>query len=572
VPVRTVEDLVGRPRFLAAAAALAAAALVLAGCPGGSGTGDGGGSESAASATENDVNPVDRADLAEGGDLRWPLDQLPPNFNYNHLDGQVLANAQVVFALMPRPFTFTGNGTPSVNEDYFESIELTSEDPQVVTYAIEPDAVWSDGTPITVADLAAQWRALNGSDPAYRISVGTGYEDIASVEQGEDDKQAVVTFAHRYTDWQALFDPLYPASTNSDPDVFNTGWISEPQVTAGPFRLQDIDSTAQTITLERNPEWWGDPPVLDRIIYRVLAPDAQVDALVNGEIDFINVGPDVNKLRRAQDTEGIEIRRARGPNFRVITLNGTSPVLSDVDVRQALAKAIDRQAIADALIGPLGGDPAKMDNHIFVPGQQGYQDNAGALSERDVQAANAQLDRAGWTRQGDGTRTKGGQELVVRFVIPSAVAVGTQEAQLVQGMLDDVGARTDIQTVPAGDFFDSYIFPGDFDMTVFSSYGTPFPISGAASFYKQPEGDEIEQNYARVGTPEIDDLFAQAIQELDPDKARETANRIDALIWEEVHSLPLYQRPDVVAATDALANYGALAFASVRYQDIGFTE
>jgi peptide/nickel transport system substrate-binding protein len=157
-------------------------------------------------------------------------------------------------------------------------------------------------------------------------------------------------------------------------------------------------------------------------------------------------------------------------------------------------------------------------------------------------------------------------------VIPSAVAIGTQEAQLVQGTLENVGARTDVQTVPSGDFLDAYLFPGDFDMTVFSSYGTPFPISGAASFDEQPEGDEIEQNYARIGTQEIDDLFAQAIQELDPDKARETANRIDVLIWEEVHSLPLYQRPDVVAATEALANYGALAFPSVRYQDIGFTE
>jgi peptide/nickel transport system substrate-binding protein len=572
VPVRTVEDLVGRPRSLAAAAALAATVLVLAGCTGGSGSGGAEGGGSAVSATENDVNPVDRAKLAEGGDLRWPLDQMPPNYNYNHLDGALLSTAQVMFALMPRPFTFAGDGTPSVNEGYFDSIELTSEDPQVVTYDVDPDAVWSDGTPITVTDLVGQWRALNGSDPAYRSSAATGYEDIASVEPGENDKQAVVTFANRYTEWQGLFDPLYPASTNSDPDVFNTGWVQQPQVTAGPFRLQGIDPTAETITLERNPQWWGDPPVLDRIIYRTLDPDAQVDALVNGEIDFISVGPDVNKLQRAQGTDGIEIRRARGPNFRAITFNGTSPVLSDVEVRRALTAAIDRQAIADALIGPLGGDPAKLDNHIFVPNQPGYQDNAGDLSEPDVKAANAQLDQAGWTRQGGGTRTKGGQELVIRLVIPSAVAIVTQEAQLVQGMLEQVGARVDIQTVPIGDIFGTYIIPGDFDMTVFSLYGTPFPISTAASFYEQPEGDEIRMNYARIGTQEIDDLFAQAIQELDPDKARETANRIDALIWEEVHSLPLYQRPDVVAAKDTLANYGALGFASVRYQDIGFTQ
>jgi peptide/nickel transport system substrate-binding protein len=138
-------------------------------------------------------------------------------------------------------------------------------------------------------------------------------------------------------------------------------------------------------------------------------------------------------------------------------------------------------------------------------------------------------------------------------------------------MLKEVGARIDIQNVPVGDFFGTYISPGDFDMTVFSLIGTPFPVSAAASFYEQPQGDEIQQNYARIGTQEIDDLFAQAIQELDPDKARETANQIDGLIWEEVHSLPLYQRPDIVTATDTLANYGALGFASVRYQDIGFS-
>ncbi len=152
-------------------------------------------------------------------------------------------------------------------------------------------------------------------------------------------------------------------------------------MTAGPFQLESVDTTAQTITLERNPDWWGDPAILDRIIYRVIDLDAQIDALANGEIDFIDIGPDVNNLQRAEGTEGIEIRRAGGPNFRHITINGTSPVLSDVDVRQALAKAIDRQTIADAMIGPMGGDATKLDNHIFMRNQEGYQDNAGDLSE-----------------------------------------------------------------------------------------------------------------------------------------------------------------------------------------------
>jgi peptide/nickel transport system substrate-binding protein len=561
-----------RLRPLSAIAAVTAAALLLSGCGGDSGSGKGGGSGEAASATENQINPVDRDKLAEGGDLRWALDEIPPNFNYNQLDGTLDANARVMSALMPTPFEFSADSTPTVNKDYFTNIELTSEDPQVVTYDISPDAKWSDGTPITAADLVAQWKAVNGTDPAYNISASNGYEDIASVEEGDSDKQAVVTFANTFADWQSIFSPLYPASTNNDPNVFNTGWTEKPLVTAGPFKLDGIDTTAQTITLVRDPAWWGDKAILDRIIFRVIDGDAQVDALANDEIDFIDIASDVNKLQRAEGTEGIEIRRAGGPNFRHITVNGSSPLLSDVNVRQAIAKAIDRQTIADAMIGQLGGDTKKLDNHIFMRNQKGYQDNSGDLSKPDVDAANKQLDDAGWTREGEGTRTKDGQELSIRFVIPSGVATSAQESQLVQGMLKQIGVDVQIQTVPSDDFFETYVNTGDFDLTVFSWIGTPFPISSSQSIYEEPQGDEIQQNYARVGSKEIDDLFAEATHELDPDKAIDDANKIDALIWDEVHSLTLYQRPDIVGAKKTLANYGALGFATPRYQDIGFTK
>jgi len=555
-------------------AGVAAVALVVSGCGGGSsnsGSGDSGGG-TPTEATANDINPVDRDELTQGGDLRWPLAELPPNFNYNQLDGALADNEDVISAVMPAAFDYAADSEPLVNEDYFTSIELTSEDPQVVTYTINPDAVWSDGTPITVADLQAQWQALNGSNTEFNVASTTGYEEIASVEEGEDDRQAVVTFANQYADWQALYTPLYPASTNTDPAVFNTGWTTTIPVSAGPFQLDSIDTTAQTITLVPNPDWWGDAPILDRIIYRVIDLDAQIDALANGEIDFIDVASDVNKYTRAQGIPDVELRRAGGPNFRHITINGTSPVLSDVNVRQALAKAIDRQTIADALLGPLGGDAQKLDNHIFMSNQEGYQDNSGEVGTFDVDAANAQLDEAGWTREGDGTRTKDGQELVIRFVIPSAVATSQQEAELVQGMLSEVGAEVDIQTVPTSDFFESYVNTGDYDFTVFSWLGTPFPISSGSSIYEQPEGENIQQNYARIGSQEIDDLYAQVVQELDVEKARETANEIDSLIWEEVHSLTLYQRPDLVAINNKVANFGAMGFASERYQDIGFTE
>src|SRR4051794_28238788 len=267
-----MEHLLRRLRPLSAVAAVTAAALVLVGCGGGSGSGSGNaGKGQAASATENDINAVDRSKLASGGDPRWPPGGLPPNYNYNQLDGALDDNNRVISALMPYAFDFSADSTPSVNKDYFANIELTSEDPQVVTYDINPKATWSDGTPITAEDLIAQWKAVNGTNPAYNIAASNGYEDISKVEQGTSEKQAVVTFSNAYADWKALYTPLYPASTNNDPNLFNTGWTEKPLVTAGPFRLQGIDTTPPTNTPERNPPPWGGKGNLHPLIHPVIS-------------------------------------------------------------------------------------------------------------------------------------------------------------------------------------------------------------------------------------------------------------------------------------------------------------
>ena len=81
---------------------------------------------------------------------------------------------------------------------------------------------------------------------------------------------------------------------------------------------------------------------------------------------LMDIGPDVNKYSRAKGIAGTEIRVAGGPNFRHLTINGTGAILKDVKVRQALAMAIDRAAIARAMLGPLGIEPATLGNHIFM--------------------------------------------------------------------------------------------------------------------------------------------------------------------------------------------------------------
>ena len=124
-----------------------------------------------------------------------------------------------------------------------------------------------------------------------------------------------MTFKHHYADWQGIFCPVFPASTNKDPKVFNEGWRERPLTSAGPFKLDKIDKTAHTITLVRNEKWWGNPANSIASCFVRLRPPPRIDALANGEIDAMDIGPDANMFNRAKDTAERRDPRGRWPEL-----------------------------------------------------------------------------------------------------------------------------------------------------------------------------------------------------------------------------------------------------------------
>ncbi|MGH3996863.1 MAG: ABC transporter family substrate-binding protein [Pseudonocardiaceae bacterium] len=540
--------------------------LVLVSCGGGAGRQD----SPAPQIGTIDIGAAPAGTVRDGGTFRWTIDYLPPNFNYNQVDGPDRNNRDVLSALVPFLYPAQPDGTVKINQDYLTSATLTSTNPQVVTYTLRDEATWSDGTPMTWQDFRAQWQALNGSNKDFQIASSTGYKDIASVERGISDKQAVVTFATPFSDWQTVFDPLYPASTNTDPVTFNTGWTQELPITAGPFKVAQIDRTANTITVTRDEKWWGRKPRLERIVFRAIPVEAQFDALANNEADFVDVGPDINFFARAQSTAGVTVRKALAPNYRHITFNGRpGNILADQQLRIAIQKGINRQAITDAQIGRIVPGVTPLGNHIYVQGQQGSQDNS-QLITYDPAEASRMLDALGWTREGQGIRRKDGRELVIRDVIPTQTPTSEQESRQVQQFLAEIGVKVDITQVPLPDFFSKHLIPGNFDITHFSWIGVPFPVTEKNSIYGT-RGD-TQQNFGGIGNDTINNLFGQAASEFDPARKIELANQIDQEIWKTGHSLTLYQRPDVIAVRDGIANFGAFGFAGPVYTDIGFTQ
>src|SRR3954470_7736863 len=213
--------------------------------------------------TTNDINSQDPATLEQGGNLRLALADFPSNFNVLQIDGYESENVAMQEATLPRPFRINADGTATLDTDYFTSVKLTSVEPQVVTYTINPKAVWSDGMPITWRDIAAPISATCGKDKRFQIAAPHGADRVESVTRGVDDRQAVVKFAKHYAEWPGMFDVLLPQSIPVTPEAFNTAQLNGPGPSAGPFIITTLDKTARRIMLSRNPRWWGTPPLLD---------------------------------------------------------------------------------------------------------------------------------------------------------------------------------------------------------------------------------------------------------------------------------------------------------------------
>ena len=592
-------------------AAVAAAALgaTLAACSGGGGGG------SAASPRAADLVRADRASVTQGGTLRWAVDAVPTTFNAFQADATD-GTSLVAEAVLPTLFTLDEHADAKPDPDYLTGVEQTSQQPQTVVYHLNPKAVWSNGKPLSAADFTAQWHALSGTDQAFWTARTAGYNDISSISQGATPQDVKVVFAKPYGPWKGLFAPLYPAAATATAAAFNEGSRTRLAADAGPFTLKS--AAGGKVTVVRNPHWWGQPAKLDAIDFTAVAPDARTAALSAGKLDVADLSEAVDDggvaaLNRAAALSGVTLHRASAPAYVQLTLNGGSGPLADPDLRRAVAQAVDRTRIADAVLKPLGLPAVALGSHLVMADQQGYQDDSAALGA-GADNATKRLDAAGWrlggpvaVAKGDaaaptpstpapsgsagsgsaggtsgspapstGGRVKDGHQLALTLLTRTGSALDAQVAGLLTTQLGQVGIPVTTRAVPGDSFFADHVAAGDFDLALFSWPASDFPVADEAALFTKPQvgadGAAVNgQNLSGTGTDEVDRLLAQANAELDPGQAAKLVARADARIWQEAPSLPLFQRPELVAVRSGVANAGAFGFAAPRFQDLGFT-
>lgn len=513
----------------------------------------------------SDINPHDPSDLRDGGNLRLPISGFPATFNVHHVDSDGDVSAVMEWTMA---HTITGDaaGVLTLDKNYFTEMELISTEPQQIRYTINPKAVWSDGSPITWEDLRAQAEALSGRNPEFLVSYTQGYSRVDRVERGADDRQAIVTFGKHYSEWRGLFNPLSPKEAMATPEAFNNLEREAPLKTAGPFIVSSIDRPQQRIVLSRNPKWWGDTPKLDTVTFSVLDSSALLAALQNNELDATAV-TGIDEVKTAMSAPGVVVRRASKPSTSHFIFNGApGSIVEDPKLRQALTKAIDRQGVVTAVQNGTVENPKPLNNHIYMDGQKGYQDNAASISYDPDEAARM-LDELGWKLNGD-VREKDGRQLVIRDVMYQW-DTWVQMAQIMQQNLARVGVKLVIETYPGNRLFNDIIDPGNFDIAQFVWGRSIFPLGALPQIYAWDPANP-QSNKGKIGSPELNALIEETISELDPDKAIELANKADRMIFELGHTVPFFQSAGTTAVRENLANFGAFGLADIEYTKVGF--
>jgi peptide/nickel transport system substrate-binding protein len=390
-------------------------ALALAGCTGAGGNADASGDAGSGEATTvegADYNPQPRENLQEGGELTLPITEIPTQLNPNHGDGSAYTT-QLWTWYNPQTILMTPEGEAEANPNYLTDWTTEVVDGKtVVTYTINPEAVWNDGSPITWESYQLTWTANRSSEEGYVPSSTDGYSLIESVEQGADDRQAVVTFEQEYPWTDGLFWNLLNPAVNT-PELFNEAYIDEPNAEwgAGPYTVEDYDPNAGTISFVPNEGWWGDAPLLDRVTFRALDDTAMINAFRAGEIDYAD-NLTADNLAQIEGMEGIATYRAQRAANNLLQIDSDKPQFADLEVREAIFKAINREQIKEVVWNGLNYTEEDAGSFLLFPFQDGYVDALAAAGyEFNAEDANAMLDEAGWVLGDDQVREKDGLRL-----------------------------------------------------------------------------------------------------------------------------------------------------------------
>jgi peptide/nickel transport system substrate-binding protein len=302
-------------------------------------------------------------------------------------------------------------------------------------------------------------------------------------------------------------------------------------------------------------------PALDSIVFRVI-PDKNdaLTALSSGQLQLVaDDALDAGDAPVLDSLPGVQARYTPGNAWEHLTFNLDNPTLAESNLRQAIAYAINRDALnADVMAGKAEVSAGQ------VPSWSWAFDSTVSKYDTSLQRANQLLDGAGWTRAADGVRTRAGQRLSFKYwSTPASFRPALMEA--IKAELAQVGIELNVDMIPSAALFDTSgteaksLVGRQFDIVEFAWISTYDPGTDAVynthslSVPSKTNGFQ-GGNYGDYKNPRIDQLLNQMQSSLDPAFRRIALHEAQTIWQSDLPVLPLLLRPIVTASSATLTN------------------
>ncbi|MEX2621440.1 MAG: ABC transporter substrate-binding protein [Egibacteraceae bacterium] len=443
------------------------------------------------------------------------------------------------------------NGLVDLDENLEPVPELAEEwdveeDGALYRFHLRDDVVWHDGEPFTSEDVRFSFEeVLLDLHSRTAASVGGALDRIET----PDDHTVEFHFDEPYAPLLQQLDvgeaAIVPQHVFEGADSIeeHPGSTEEP-VGTGPFRFVSYEPDSEII-LERNPDYFEeDLPYLDEVLMRIIPEDAsQVAALEAGEIDYLARVPNADRDRLADDPNIEILETFRGAGAvncpMTMTFNLDRPTLQDVDVRRAIAYAIDREAVVDQVLFGHGLVPEAPLHSGMTWAHPGDLDLPGYDPDQAAQL----LEDAGWVLEdGEDVRVAQGVDgvddgtaLEISFL---AFPTFSEYGELLRSQLAEVGIDVTVEALEPPAFIERVFTERDFDTNIISFCQGPDPEVGVRRQIASDQiGDTPFSNAAGYENERVDELLDEGLSTVGTDERAEIYREMQEILVDE---LPYY--------------------------------
>lgn len=412
-----------------------------------------------------------------------------------------------------------------------------SPDGLIYTFTLRSDVTWSDGAPFSAADVVYTVQTIQSSDYPGLTDIAALWKTVAITEVTPTvvRMQLSQPFAP-FLDYTTI--GILPSHLLQDVSAADlpTAQFSRQPIGTGPFVLDELST--DHASLSPNPRYYGQRPYLGALQF-VFYPDHEslLAAYERGEIEGISqVTPEL--LDRAHAQPKLDLTGAQLAGMTLVFFNNSKPQFQDKLVRQSLLYGMNRQKIIDTILqgqGILGTGPV-------LPNSWAY-DEAIKKYPYDPSRAAELLDEAGWKDSNDdGVREKGDQPLAFTLVTNTD---DPARAKIAQQLADDwktIGAKVNVQLVPAPSLVQESLRPRNFDAVLFGVTQLPADPDPYALWHstQTPDKSEAGQNYSGWENSEADDLLQEARRTTDLARRTELYRQFQMLFMQDVPAAILY--------------------------------